>query len=75
VTRVRKTGGNRFSSTDSRWNRSGPVHEPVRFPPQNRAYKFASTVNRPGFSFHGNRSSSGLFNPGRDNAGLMRFFV
>jgi hypothetical protein len=30
----------------SRWNLSGPVHEPVRFPPQNRAYKFASTVNR-----------------------------
>jgi hypothetical protein len=37
VTRVRKTGG----------NRSGPVHEPVRFPPQNRAYKFVRTVNRP----------------------------
>jgi hypothetical protein len=38
--RVRKTGG-------SRWNRSGPVHEPVRFPPQNRAYTFTSAVNRP----------------------------
>jgi hypothetical protein len=33
-TRVRKTGGNRSSSAGSRWNRSGLVHEPVRFPPQ-----------------------------------------
>jgi hypothetical protein len=32
--RVRKTGGNRSSSAGSRWNRSGLVHEPVRFPPQ-----------------------------------------
>jgi hypothetical protein len=46
-TRVRKTGGNRSGSTGSRWNRSGPVHEPVRFPPQNRAYEFTSAVNRP----------------------------
>jgi hypothetical protein len=45
--RVRKTGGNRSGSTGSRWNRSGPVHEPVRFPPQNRAYKFTRAVNRP----------------------------
>jgi hypothetical protein len=69
--RVRKNGGNRSDSTGSRWNRSGPVHELVWFPPQNRAYKFASTanrpvslVNRPGFSFHRNRSSGGLVNPG-----------
>jgi hypothetical protein len=68
--RVRKTGGNRSGSTGSRWNRSGPVHEPVRSPPQNRAYKFASPVNRPvspvnrpGFYFYGNRSKSGLVNP------------
>jgi hypothetical protein len=27
--RVRKTGGNRAGSAGSRWNRSGPVHEPV----------------------------------------------
>jgi hypothetical protein len=54
--RVRKTGGNRSGSTGSWWNLVGPVHEPVRFPPQNRVYKFASTVNRPGFSLHGNRS-------------------
>jgi hypothetical protein len=45
--RVRKTGGNRSGSTGSRWNRSSPVHEPVRFPPKNRAYKFAIPVNRP----------------------------
>jgi hypothetical protein len=45
--RVRKTGGNRSGSTGSRWNRSGSVHEPVRFPPQNRAYEFTSAVNRP----------------------------
>jgi hypothetical protein len=32
--RVRKNGGNRSGSTDSQWKRSGPVHEPVRFPPQ-----------------------------------------
>jgi hypothetical protein len=54
-----------------RWNRSGPVHESVWFPPQNRAYKFASTVNRPvslvnrpGFCLHGNRWYGGLVNPG-----------
>jgi hypothetical protein len=35
--RVRKTGGNRSSSVGSWWNRSGPVHKPVRFPPPNRA--------------------------------------
>jgi hypothetical protein len=33
-TRIRKTGGNRSSLTGSRWNRSVPVHEPVRFPPK-----------------------------------------
>jgi hypothetical protein len=33
ATRIRKTGGNRSGSTGSRWSRSGPVHEPVRFPP------------------------------------------
>jgi hypothetical protein len=48
--RVRKTGGNRSGSTGSRWNRSGPVHEPVRFPPKNRAYKFAIPVNRSVFA-------------------------
>jgi hypothetical protein len=71
-TGVRKTGGNQSGSTGSRWNRSGPVHEPVRFPPQNRAYKFASPVNWPvspanrhGFYFYGNQSKSGLVNPGR----------
>jgi hypothetical protein len=47
VVRVRKTGGNRSGSTGSRWNRSGPVHEPVRFPPLNRAYNFYLSVNRP----------------------------
>jgi hypothetical protein len=45
--RVRKTGGNRSGSTGSRWNRSGPVHEPVRFPPLNRAYNFYLLVNQP----------------------------
>jgi hypothetical protein len=34
---VRKTGGNRSGSAGSWWNRSGSVHEPVRFPPPNRA--------------------------------------
>jgi hypothetical protein len=34
LARVRKTGGNRSGSW---WNRSGSVHEPVRFPPPNRA--------------------------------------
>jgi hypothetical protein len=29
MTRVSKTGGNRAGLTGSRWNRSGPVHEPV----------------------------------------------
>jgi hypothetical protein len=47
ISRVRETGGNRSGSTGSRWNRSGLVHEPVRFPPKNRAYKFAIPVNRP----------------------------
>jgi hypothetical protein len=61
VTRVRKTGG----------NRSGPVHEPVRFPPQNRAYKFVRTVNRPVspvnhpvFFIRGNRSAAVLLTLG-----------
>jgi hypothetical protein len=47
---------NRSGSTGSRWNRSGPVHEPVRFPPQNCVYKFVRTVNRSVFLIRGNCS-------------------
>jgi hypothetical protein len=71
-TRVRKTGGNRSGSTGSRWNRSGPVHEPVRFPPKNRAYKFAipvnrsvSPVNRSVFADSRKPLPGGFVNPGR----------
>jgi hypothetical protein len=31
--RVHGTGGNRAGSAGSQWNRSDPLHEPVRFPP------------------------------------------
>jgi hypothetical protein len=61
-TRVCKTGGNRSGSTDSRWNRSGLVHEPVRFPPNKPCLKFLN-LNEPagltglpaGFLNRGNR--------------------
>jgi hypothetical protein len=66
-TRVRKTGGNRSGSTGSRWNRSGPVHEPVRFPPKNRAYKFAIPVNRPVFADSRKPLPGGFVNPGFDS--------
>jgi hypothetical protein len=62
--RVRKTGGNQSGSTSSRWNRSGPVHEPVRFPPKNRAYKFAIPVNRPVFADSRKPVGGGFVNPG-----------
>jgi hypothetical protein len=65
--RVRKTGGNRSGSTGSRWNRSGPVHEPVRFPPKNRAYKFAIPVNRPVFADSRKPLPGGFVNPGFDS--------
>jgi hypothetical protein len=45
--KVNQTVGNRTSSAGSRWNRSGPVHEPVRFPLTNCAYIFLTTSNRP----------------------------
>jgi hypothetical protein len=40
ASRVPRTVGNRTSWAGSRWNRSGPVHEPVQFPVPNRAYNF-----------------------------------
>jgi hypothetical protein len=56
------------------WMVSGRFAKPVGtgpVPTQNRAYKFTSAVNRPvwpvnwyGFCLHGNRCSSGIFNPG-----------
>jgi hypothetical protein len=48
ICRVLRTVGNWTGSAGSRWNWSGPVHEPVRFPIPNRAYIFYShqTGNR-----------------------------
>jgi hypothetical protein len=46
-TRVNQTVGNRTGSAGSRWNRSGPVHEPVRFPLTNRDCIFLPTANQP----------------------------
>jgi hypothetical protein len=59
ATRVHQTVENRTGSAGSRWNRSGPVHEPVRpgtrtspvhepvrFPLTNRAYIFLTPANR-----------------------------
>jgi hypothetical protein len=45
--RVNQTVRNRTGSTGSRWNRSGPVHEPVRLPLTNRACIFLTITNRP----------------------------
>jgi hypothetical protein len=74
VRRVDETVGNRTGSAGSRWNRSGPVHEPVRFPLINRAYIFLTPANRPVspvyrpvFLNRGNRSGSGFGNPGCAN--------
>jgi hypothetical protein len=47
LARVPRSVGNRTGLAGSRWNRSGPVHEPVRFPVPNRAYNFLSPPNRP----------------------------
>jgi hypothetical protein len=49
--------------TGSRWNRSGPVHEPVRFPPKNRAYKFTIPVNCPVFADSRKPLPGGFVNP------------
>jgi hypothetical protein len=60
------------------WNRSGPVHEPVRFPLINRAYIFFSTSEPAGFTGlptgffnRGNWSGSGFGNPGRTGSSYI----
>jgi hypothetical protein len=45
VGKVNGTGGNRAGLAGSRWYQSGPVPNPARFPPPNRAYKFRFSVN------------------------------
>jgi hypothetical protein len=71
ATRVRKTGGNRSGSTGSRWNRSGPVHEPsgshLKTVPINSQARLTSRFDRFTGRFllnRGNRSSTVLLTLG-----------